>query len=61
MSMQQNPQPVDAAVVPRFAGLATFMRLPAVASAAGLDIALTGIRIARGPATVRAKLEASRA
>ena len=43
MSMQQNPQPVDAAVVPRFAGLATFMRLPVVASAAGLDIALTGI------------------
>jgi guanidinopropionase len=38
-----NPQPVDGAVVPRFAGIATFMRLPAVASAAGLDIALTGI------------------
>jgi len=38
-----NPQPVDGAVVPRFAGLATFMRLPAVASAAGLDIALVGI------------------
>ena len=39
----QNPQPVDTAVVPRFAGIATFMRLPAVASAAGLDIALTGM------------------
>ena len=38
-----NPQPVDGAVVPRFAGIATFMRLPAVASAAGLDIALVGI------------------
>src|SRR6202008_4563912 len=38
-----NPQPVDGAVVPRFAGIATFMRLPAAASAAGLDIALTGI------------------
>jgi guanidinopropionase len=36
-------QPVDAAVVPRFAGFSTFMRLPAVASAAGLDIALLGI------------------
>ncbi len=36
-------QPVDAAVVPRFAGLATFMRLPAVASAEGLDVALVGI------------------
>ncbi len=36
-------QPVDAAKVPRFAGHATFMRLPAVASAVGLDIALVGI------------------
>ncbi|RUX19386.1 agmatinase [Mesorhizobium sp. M2A.F.Ca.ET.037.01.1.1] len=36
-------QPVDAAIVPRFAGLATFMRLPAVGSAEGLDIALVGI------------------
>ncbi len=36
-------QPVDAAEVPRFAGQATFMRLPAVTSAAGLDIALVGI------------------
>jgi len=38
-----NPQPIDAAVVPRFAGVATFMRLPTVESAKGLDIALTGI------------------
>jgi guanidinopropionase len=37
------PQPVDAAVVPRFAGPATFMRLPLHADAAGLDIALVGI------------------
>lgn len=36
-------QPVDAAEVPRFAGQATFMRLPAVTSAEGLDIALVGI------------------
>jgi guanidinopropionase len=36
-------QPIDAAKVPRFAGHATFMRLPAVASAEGLDIALVGI------------------
>jgi guanidinopropionase len=36
-------QPVDAAEVPRFAGHSTFMRLPAVSSAAGLDIALVGI------------------
>lgn len=40
---RRNPQPVDASEVPRFAGLATFMRLPAVETAAGLDIALTGI------------------
>jgi guanidinopropionase len=44
MSMQEpHPQPLDGTVVPRFAGIATFMRLPAAASAAGLDIALTGI------------------
>ncbi len=36
-------QPVDAAEVPRFAGQATFMRLPAVVSAEDLDIALVGI------------------
>ena len=35
-------QPVDAAKVPRFAGHATFMRLPAVESAEGLDIAPGG-------------------
>jgi guanidinopropionase len=36
-------QPVDAAEVPRFAGHSTFMRLPVVTSAEGLDIALVGI------------------
>ncbi len=36
-------QPVDAAEVPRFAGHSTFMRLPAVSDATGLDIALVGI------------------
>lgn len=36
-------QPVDAAEVPRFAGHPTFMRLPAVTTAEGLDIALVGI------------------
>jgi guanidinopropionase len=39
----QFHQPVDAAEVPRFAGHSTFMRLPAVTSADGLDIALVGI------------------
>lgn len=42
MTSQFN-QPVDAAEVPRFAGHPTFMRLPAVTSPAGLDIALVGI------------------
>lgn len=36
-------QPVDAAEVPRFAGIATFMRLPFVAAPAGLDVALYGM------------------
>ncbi len=37
------PQPVDAALVPRFAGLPTFMRLPVVTSPAEVDVALTGV------------------
>ena len=37
------PQPIDAALVPRFAGIPTFMRLPAVTAAADLDIALVGV------------------
>ena len=41
--MPRFHQPVDAAEVPRFAGQATFMRLPALPSAEGLDIALVGI------------------
>jgi len=36
-------QPIDAAEVPRFAGQATFMRLPTAETAKGLDIALVGI------------------
>lgn len=38
-----GPQPIDAALVPRFAGLPTFMRLPVAADAHGLDIALVGV------------------
>lgn len=41
--MSSFHQPLDAAEVPRFAGHATFMRLPAVETAKGLDIALVGI------------------
>jgi guanidinopropionase len=36
-------QQVDAAVVPRFAGIASFMRLPILGSAEGLDIAMFGV------------------
>lgn len=41
--MSQFNQPLDAALVPRLAQPATFMRLPFVASADGLDIALFGV------------------
>jgi guanidinopropionase len=41
--MDADYQPVDAALVPRFAGISTFMRLPYVLSPAGLDIAMYGI------------------
>jgi guanidinopropionase len=41
--MSETFQPVDAFLVPRYAGIATFMRLPLVPSPAGLDIALYGI------------------
>ena len=37
------PQPIDAALVPRFAGLPTFMRLPAVTSPTEVDVALVGV------------------
>lgn len=43
MNDNPNPQPLDAAVVPRFSGFPTFMRLPAAASPQGLDIALIGV------------------
>ena len=36
-------RPLDAQVVPRFAGLRTFMRLPAVQDLAGVDAAAVGI------------------
>ena len=40
---QQGFQPLDSAVIPRFAEPATFMRTPYVQSYAGLDIALGAI------------------
>lgn len=41
--MATNPEPVDASVVPRFAGMASFMRLPVQPDPAQLDIALIGV------------------
>lgn len=38
-----HPQPVDALEYPRFSGIATFMRLPHIAQAEELDVALIGI------------------
>jgi guanidinopropionase len=38
-----NPQPVDAAVTPRFGSIPTFMRLPHITDLSKLDIALVGV------------------
>lgn len=37
------PQPLDAAVIPRFAGMASFMRLPVFTNPADVQIALLGV------------------
>ena len=37
------PEPVLGTVLPRFAGIATFMRLPHVTDPTGLDVALIGV------------------
>ncbi len=41
--VQDHNQPVDASLVPRFGDIPTFMRLPHVRHADGLDIALVGV------------------
>src|SRR5579883_3475792 len=38
-----RPQPADALSLPRFSGVATFLRLPHIPQAEELDIALIGI------------------
>ncbi|HFT1866052.1 TPA: agmatinase, partial [Pseudomonas aeruginosa] len=35
-----HPQPLDAAEIPRFAGIPTFMRLPAFTDPAALQVGL---------------------
>ena len=42
-STSGNPVPVDAAIVPRFGAIPTFMRLPHIPDPARLDIALIGV------------------
>jgi guanidinopropionase len=41
--MGETYQPMDAALVPRFAGMPSFMRLPVLADPAGVDVALVGV------------------
>ena len=39
----ENPQPVDAAITPRFGAIPTFMRLPYITDPTRVDIALVGV------------------
>lgn len=41
--MADNPQPLGGNEMPRFAGIATFMRLPGTHSPADLDVAVVGV------------------
>lgn len=41
--MDQKYEPVDAALVPRFAGMPSFMRLPVLTDPALVDVALVGV------------------
>jgi len=43
MTLANDQQPVDAALVPRYAGIASFMRLPIVSSAEGYDVVFAGV------------------
>lgn len=41
--MENSVRPPDSLALPRFCGVATFMRLPQAANAAGLDVAVLGL------------------
>ena len=41
--MSDNPQPLGGNEMPRFGGIATFMRLPATSSPEELDVAVVGV------------------
>lgn len=43
MTLVNDIRPVDAALVPRYAGIASFMRLPIVSSAEGYDVVFAGV------------------
>ncbi len=43
VSQTGNPEPVDAAIVPRFGAIPTFMRLPHIPDPARVEIALIGV------------------
>lgn len=43
MSEPKFPEPVDVAILPRFSGIPTFMRLPAYSDPSLVDIALVGV------------------
>ena len=46
-----HPQPLDAAEIPRFAGIPTFMRLPAFTDPAALQVSLIGVPGMAAPPT----------
>ena len=46
--MPQNPQPLGGNEMPRFGGIATFMRLPGTTAPADLDVAVVGVPLDTG-------------
>ncbi|MEC9427304.1 MAG: arginase family protein, partial [Actinomycetota bacterium] len=46
--MTENPQPLGGNEVPRFAGIATFMRLPGTSDPEDLDVAVVGVPLDTG-------------
>ncbi len=46
--MTENPQPLGGNEMPRFGGIATFMRLPGTSNPADLDVAVVGVPLDTG-------------
>jgi len=60
-----HPQPLDAFVIPRFAGVRTFARLPYRTDLTGIDVAalaggLIAVPLAAGAVAVRSRASLSR-